>query len=53
MIEEWRDVVGYEGWYQASNFGNIRSLSREVSGKSRHGNCIHTQSRMQGGSEPH
>lgn len=35
MVEEWRDIVGYEGWYQASNFGNIRSLSREVCGKSR------------------
>lgn len=40
MIEEWRDIVGYEGWYQASNFGNIRSLSREVCGKSRHGNLF-------------
>lgn len=26
MQEEWRDVVGYEGYYQVSNFGNIRSI---------------------------
>lgn len=28
--EVWRDVVGYEGLYQASNIGRIRSLDREV-----------------------
>lgn len=26
MIEEWRDVVGYEGIYQVSNLGNVRSV---------------------------
>lgn len=26
MNEEWRDVVGYEGLYQVSNLGNVRSL---------------------------
>lgn len=26
--EEWRDVVGYEGLYQVSNLGNVRSLDR-------------------------
>lgn len=26
MIEEWRDVVGYEGIYQVSNLGSVRSL---------------------------
>lgn len=26
MIEEWRDVVGYEGLYLISSFGNIKSL---------------------------
>lgn len=25
MIETWKDVVGYEGLYQASSFGRIRS----------------------------
>ena len=25
--EEWRDIKGYEGLYQISNFGNIKSLN--------------------------
>lgn len=28
--EEWRDVVGYEGLYQVSNLGRIKSLDRYV-----------------------
>jgi hypothetical protein len=36
MKEEWRDIPEYEGFYQASNYGRIKSLSRYVvSGKSR------------------
>lgn len=27
-IEEWRDVPGYEGCYQVSSFGRVRSLDR-------------------------
>jgi hypothetical protein len=27
--EEWRDVVGYEGYYQVSNLGRVRSVDRE------------------------
>jgi len=27
-MEIWKDVVGYEGSYQVSNFGGIKSLSR-------------------------
>lgn len=38
MIEEWRDIEDYKGWYQVSNLGNIRSLSRKVRGTSRLGN---------------
>ena len=30
MDEIWRDVVDYEGVYQVSNFGNVRSLDRYV-----------------------
>ena len=26
MIEEWKDIIGYEGLYQISNFGNVKSL---------------------------
>lgn len=29
-IEEWRDVPNYEGYYQVSNLGNVRSLDRVV-----------------------
>ena len=25
-MEEWKDIKGYEGLYQVSNLGNIRSL---------------------------
>ena len=28
--EVWKDVIGYEGLYQVSNFGNVRSLDRLV-----------------------
>lgn len=28
MTEEWRDVPGYEGLYQVSNLGNVRSVGR-------------------------
>lgn len=28
MNEEWRDVVGYEGYYQVSNLGRVKSLER-------------------------
>lgn len=29
-IEEWRPVVGWEGTYEVSDWGRIRSLDREV-----------------------
>jgi hypothetical protein len=30
MAEEWRDIPGWEGLYQASSLGNIRSLERTI-----------------------
>ncbi len=30
MKEQWRDVIGYVGYYQVSNFGRVRSLDRVV-----------------------
>ena len=33
MNEIWKDIAGYEGHYQASNTGKIRSLDKEVSGR--------------------
>lgn len=29
--EEWRDIPGYEGYYQASSLGRIRSVERVIS----------------------
>lgn len=29
-MEEWKDIVGYEGYYQVSSDGNVRSLNRTV-----------------------
>lgn len=28
--EEWRDITGYEGLYQVSNLGRIKSLSKVI-----------------------
>lgn len=30
MTEEWRDVPGYDGYYQISSHGNIRSIRKEM-----------------------
>ena len=30
MIEEWKDIPGYKGYYQVSNLGQVRSLDREI-----------------------
>ncbi len=31
-IEEWRDIEGWEGIYQISNFGRLKSIKRTISG---------------------
>lgn len=28
--EEWKDIDGFEGYYQISNYGNVRALYREI-----------------------
>ena len=30
MIEEWKDIPGYEGSYQVSNLGRVKSVPRKV-----------------------
>jgi hypothetical protein len=30
MIEEWKDIPGYEGYYMVSNFGKVKSKERYV-----------------------
>jgi hypothetical protein len=30
VLETWRDVVGYEGYYQVSNTGKVKSISRNI-----------------------
>lgn len=36
-MEEWEDVVGWEGFYQVSSQGRVRSLDRLITQKSRWG----------------
>ena len=38
MEEEWKDIDGYEGYYQVSNFGRVKSLDRYVKDTKR--NCF-------------
>lgn len=35
MKEEWREIKGYEGYYEVSNIGNIRSMERYVNSKNK------------------
>lgn len=37
MTETWRAVVGFEGSYEVSDLGRVRSLAREVECRSRNG----------------
>lgn len=33
MKEIWKDVIGFEGLYEVSNMGNVKSVDRYVKGK--------------------
>jgi hypothetical protein len=46
-MEQWRDIPNYEGIYQASNLGNIKSLLRTSSYKGRWGDAVLTSPEMQ------
>jgi mevalonate kinase len=41
MREEWKDISGYEGLYQVSNLGNVKSLVREWNQKHYSGGSSH------------
>lgn len=32
-MEEWRDIPGWEGYYQASNLGNLKGVTRTITRK--------------------
>lgn len=36
-MEIWKDIPGYEGRYQVSDFGNVRSVARKVQGVAKNG----------------
>lgn len=40
MEEIWKDIIGYEGLYQVSNFGKVKSLSRNVNNGTLKGRII-------------
>ena len=40
MTEAWKDIPGYEGYYQASTFGKIRSLDKLITQIGRWGELV-------------
>ena len=43
MKEEWRSIAGYEGIYEVSSMGKVRSLDRvDISGRKRNGMILQT-----------
>lgn len=49
-MEEWRDIPGWEGMYQASDHGRIRSLDRDIEAKGVSGGTRHYPGRIR---KPH
>ena len=35
QIEIWKDIKGYEGLYQISNLGRVKSLEKEATSRKR------------------
>ena len=44
MNEIWKDINGWEGFYQISNKGNVRSLPRQQ--KDKHGRLVHYSGKL-------
>lgn len=47
-VEQWRDVIGYEGIYQVSNLGQVRSLDRPGRGRWAKGRVMRPSSERHG-----
>lgn len=41
MIEKWKDISGYEGYYQVSNFGEVRTVGHKYQCKGFHKIKLH------------
>lgn len=50
MKEIWKDVVGYEGYYQVSNLGRVRSVPRRVA-RDNNGFTRHVDGRVMKGTD--
>jgi hypothetical protein len=37
MIRVWKDAIGYEGFYEISNLGNLRSVDRKLTAIAKNG----------------
>jgi len=46
MQEIWKDIVGYEGLYQVSNLGRVKSLERTINHKTCYGGLYHVKGRI-------
>lgn len=44
--EIWKDIPNYEGLYQISNFGNIRSIGRTIEHKTCYGGFYHIKGKL-------
>ena len=45
-MEIWRDIEGYEGYYEVSNYGNVRSVSRYINSAILHQDRIFMEGRV-------
>lgn len=41
--EIWKDIPGYEGWYQVSSTGRVKSMARSTPTRNRWGPCLYSQ----------